>query len=39
MKAGKYKIPFAAGNLASGVYFYRISSKDFSKVKKMVLIK
>jgi hypothetical protein len=36
---GNYKINFDAGNLSSGVYFYRITSGDFSNVKKMLFIK
>jgi len=37
--AGYYKINFDAGKLASGIYFYRIQSEDFSQVKKMLLVK
>jgi len=37
--AGKYIVTFDASNLASGVYFYKIKSKDFTKIKKMVLLK
>lgn len=36
---GIYKVNFDASNFASGVYFYRIISGDFTDVKKMVLIK
>ena len=39
MKAGKYKVKFNARNYASGVYFYRIESGNFSAVKKMMLLK
>lgn len=38
-QAGKYSVDFNAGNLAAGVYFYRLSFENFSSVKKMVLIK
>jgi photosystem II stability/assembly factor-like uncharacterized protein len=38
-KAGYYIVEFNAGNLASGMYFYRIQAGDFSAVKKMVLVK
>ncbi|HMQ79919.1 MAG TPA: T9SS type A sorting domain-containing protein [Ignavibacteria bacterium] len=39
LKAGYYNADFNAANLASGVYFYRLESKDFTDVKKMVLVK
>ncbi len=39
LKQGEYKYIFDAGNLPSGVYFYRLSSEDFIQTKKMVLIK
>jgi hypothetical protein len=38
-KAGAHYVKFNATNLASGMYFYRISAGDFSSVKKMVLVK
>ena len=38
-KAGHYEVDFSAGNLASGIYFYRIQSGEFSAVKKMLLLK
>ena len=37
--AGTHQIDFNAGNLASGVYFYKILAGDFTQVKKMTLIK
>jgi hypothetical protein len=36
---GNYSVPFDASNIASGVYFYKMVSGDFTDVKKMVLIK
>jgi len=36
---GIYAVDFNASNLASGIYFYRIQSGDFTAVKKMVLVK
>ncbi|MBK8551010.1 MAG: T9SS type A sorting domain-containing protein [Ignavibacteria bacterium] len=37
--AGYYAINFNAASLSSGVYFYKISSGNFSSVKKMMLLK
>jgi photosystem II stability/assembly factor-like uncharacterized protein len=37
--AGTYNVDFNGTNLSSGVYFYRLTSGDFSSVKKMMLIK
>jgi len=39
LRAGKYEVTFDGANLSSGVYFYRITSGDYSDVKKMILIK
>ncbi len=39
MEAGVHTIAFDARNYASGVYFYRIHSGDFTKAKKMMLLK
>lgn len=36
---GKYKIIFNRNNLASGVYFYKITTKNYSKTNKMILLK
>ena len=36
---GYHKLKFDAGNLASGVYFYRMEAGDFVAVKKFVLMK
>ena len=36
---GSYNIDWDASNYRSGVYFYKLESKDFSESKKMVLIK
>ncbi|MBI3006072.1 MAG: T9SS type A sorting domain-containing protein, partial [Ignavibacteriales bacterium] len=43
-KAGLHSVRFSAGNLPSGIYFYRIEAGDatgsqFTKMNKMVLIK
>lgn len=37
--AGNYEIVFDGKDFASGVYFYKFESKDFTELKKMVLIK
>lgn len=37
--AGTYNVDFNAADFASGVYFYKLTSGDFSDVKKMVLVK
>ena len=37
--AGMYNIAFDASGIASGVYFYKVESGDFSSIKKMVLVK
>ncbi len=37
--AGSYNYTFNALNLASGVYFYKLTAGDFTSVKKMLLVK
>jgi photosystem II stability/assembly factor-like uncharacterized protein len=37
--AGKHEVRFDAVSLASGTYFYRLTSPRFSSVKKMMLLK
>lgn len=39
LNAGSYEYDFNALNLPSGIYFYKLSSADFTSVKKMSLIK
>jgi photosystem II stability/assembly factor-like uncharacterized protein len=37
--ADDYKVTFNAGNLSSGVYFYRLTAGYFSQTKKMLFLK
>lgn len=39
LSAGVYSTEFKAGNFASGIYFYRLSTSNGSIVKKMTLMK
>jgi Secretion system C-terminal sorting domain len=37
--AGSYKVSFNASNLPSGVYIYRLQTKNYSRSRKMLLLK
>lgn len=39
LQPGYYQVNYDAGNLPSGVYFYKLTTDNFSDVKKMILIK
>jgi hypothetical protein len=39
LSAGKYTINFDASLYSSGVYFYKMETKSFTKVMKMILLK
>ncbi|HMT11867.1 MAG TPA: T9SS type A sorting domain-containing protein, partial [Ignavibacteria bacterium] len=39
LQPGKYSVSFDGGNLASGVYLYRLESGSFTDIKKMLMIK
>jgi hypothetical protein len=36
---GRYEVTFNAGNLSSGVYFYRLKAGEISRTMKMILVK
>lgn len=36
---GNYSVKFNGGNLASGIYLYRLESGNYSAVKKFILMK
>jgi hypothetical protein len=37
--AGKHEVPFDAKGLASGTYMYKLTSGDYTQVKKMMVVK
>jgi len=37
--AGSYSVEFDGSGIASGVYFYRLETNNFSEIKKMIFIK
>lgn len=37
--AGEFKVLLGAGNLPSGVYFYRLETRDFVRTRKLTLLK
>lgn len=39
LSAGEYNYTWNAGNLSSGVYFYKLETNNFTDVKRMLLIK
>ncbi|MFH2034992.1 MAG: T9SS type A sorting domain-containing protein [Candidatus Zixiibacteriota bacterium] len=39
MEAGEHTYEFNGADLASGVYFYRVSANEFSETRKMILLK
>jgi PKD repeat protein len=39
LKPGSYEVEFDGSNLASGTYFYKMVSDNFTEVKKMMLLK
>lgn len=39
LKPGSHSYTFYSGNLAGGIYFYRLSAGEFNRTKKMVLVR
>ena len=39
MEAGSHTVTWNADKVSSGVYFYRITAKDFTETKKMLMLK
>jgi hypothetical protein len=39
VSAGNYRVSFDASDLTSGVYFYKIETSGFTRVKKMIVLK
>jgi hypothetical protein len=39
LQPGTYEVSWDASGYSSGVYFYRLETKGFSEVKKMLLVK
>jgi hypothetical protein len=39
LSAGTYEYQFNAAKLTSGVYFYRLTTDQFTDTKKMILVK
>ena len=39
MNRGAYNVPFNAAGLASGIYFYKLQTGNYTDVKKLMLLK
>ena len=38
-EAGRYEVTWDASKLSSGIYFYRLQTRNFIQIKKMILLK
>jgi len=39
LKPGTYEVYFNASQLASGVYFYKLTTENFTDTKRMIILK
>lgn len=39
LQAGTYEVKWDAGNLPSGVYYYKLTAGEYSEVRKMILVR
>jgi hypothetical protein len=39
LKPGEYEVSFDGSGLASGIYFYKLITRDFVQTRKMLMIK
>lgn len=39
LNPGSYSVDFEANNLTSGIYFYRLQTKNYSETKRMIILK
>jgi hypothetical protein len=39
LNPGYYQVEFSAQNLATGIYFYEMQTKNFKETRKMLLVK
>lgn len=39
LSSGYHEVEFSAGELSSGIYFYRLTASKFTEIKKMILVK
>jgi len=39
LKPGTYEVDWDAANYPSGVYYYKLTSEDYSETRKMILVK